>query len=93
MKLNVFDELRRAKRAGILDKINNDDPSLTYEQFFLYYILRVCYGSADETTMIDPDKEYALQKEGWVDETWLTMKGSKLHRMAIETPWDKVFDK
>ncbi len=94
MELNVFNELRRAKSNGILDRIYNDDPALTYQQFSLYYILRASYGSADEATTIDPDEEYASQQEtDWVKKTWLTMKGSKYHQMSIDTPWNKVFDK
>ncbi len=94
MVLNVYKELNRAKDNGILDLLYQNDPRLTYQQFILYNMLRVEYSTADEKTCFDPDLRYEQEKKnGVLDETWLTMKGSKFHRMAIETPWDKVFDK
>ena len=94
MKLNVFDELRRAKSNGILDKVYNNEPSLTYQQFALYNMLRVEYSTANEETCFDPQAAYEAEKVGGViDGDWLTMKASKYHPISIDIPWDKVFDK
>jgi len=93
MIINVFNELKKAKDSGILDKIYNDDVSVTYQQFCLYYILRVEYGNADEKTMIDPDILFDYQKKvGWVDQMWISTRASKSNEMTIIKQWDKVFE-
>lgn len=72
------------------DRINNDDPTLTFQEYYFYYLLR--WNSDEPELLIDPQKIYDESlKNGWIDKTWLKMSASKKQPMIFDRPWDEVF--
>ena len=89
MKLNVQNEITRALNKDILKRIGENDPTITYQEFVLYWILRACASS----TIIDIDEQFNISKEdGWIDNQWLESDASNYHEMITPLAWDKVFD-
>lgn len=89
MLINVRKEYTKALNKHIVERIGNDDPMLTYQEFVLYYILYIYACEAD--TDINPDEEYECQKGGWIDMTWNKLKASKTHSKVFDKKWDEVF--
>ncbi len=72
------------------DRISDDDPTLTFQEYYLYYLLR--WNSDEPELFIDPQKIYDESlKGGWIDKTWLKMSASKKKPIIFDKPWDEVF--
>ena len=89
MLINVRKEYTKALKKDIDIRIGKDDPSISYQEYVLYYILYL-YASEPDIN-IDPDEEYKLQKDGWIDMSWLEMKASKNNPKVFDKKWDEVF--
>lgn len=78
----------RDPKGSLLKRMNDDDPSLTYEEVILYLMCR--YSAASD--FIDPDHEFASWKSGdLLDKEWRELSASKTHPMVITHPWDEIF--
>ena len=89
MELNVQHEICRALNKKIQIRIGENDPTITYQEFVLYWILRACASNEK----INIDEKYTISKNnGWIDEQWLACEASKYHEMETPLEWDKVFD-
>ena len=89
MKINVQSEIARALNKEIDKKIENDDETITYQEFFLFWVLRACSSSYE----IDVDEKIKdAKKDGWIDQQWLESKASKYNDIITPVPWDKVYD-
>ncbi len=89
MKLHVQSEITRAHNKYIPEKIGNDDPTITYQEFALYWILRSCAS----LVYIEIEDSYSdFKSDGWIDNQWLSTKASHYNKMETPLSWDKVFD-
>ena len=93
MILDIYQEVERGRKIKIDERLETD-PSITYQQYALYYMLRSKSSTAKEGDTFDVDQSFAhLKKNGWVDKTYPKTAGGKVHRMEVTVPWDHVFDK
>ena len=92
MKINIIKTWLNASHSNFLERQKNDDQSLTYQEVYLFYLLRVSSTSADEGDLIDPDYEYDNDdnKEYYID-IWNKLSVSKTKPMTFDKPWDEVF--
>lgn len=78
----------RDPRGCLMDRMNNDDPTLTYEEVILYWMCR----ASSAADFINPDHDFACWKKGGhLDRIWLRLSASKTHPMEITHPWDEIF--
>ena len=90
MKIDVVELYKKALDKKIHIRVGNDDPSLTYQEYFLYYVLYFIFGKISFIENID--KEIEFYKGSWIDESWEEMAASKISKKEITIPWEKVFD-
>ncbi len=77
-------------RGDFTDRLVRDDPSITYEEFVVYYMCRYASGLG----RIDPDSVFEYHKKvGKIDGDWLKTAASKTHKMEIVHKWDEMFPK
>jgi len=89
MIINVQDEITKALNKLVDKKIEKDDISLTYQEFFLFWVLR----NNSSKKEIEINETIKLAKDdGWIDSIWLQTEASKHNDMSINVPWNKVFD-
>ncbi len=79
------------ERGDFLYRLGDDDPTITYEEFVVYYMCRYASGF----DYIDPDYSFACWKKGerLLDRNWMKMAASKTHKMEIVHKWDEIFPK
>ena len=72
-------------------RIGRDDPTITYEEFVLYYMCRCSSGYE----YLDPDDQYRWwNKDGSVINIWWSkLAASKTHKREITHNWDEIFPK
>ncbi len=93
----MFLEISVLQSAAIHDERGDflyrlgDDPTITYEEFIVYYMCRYASGF----DYIDPDYSFACWKKGerLLDRNWMKMAASKTHKMEIVHKWDEIFPK
>ncbi len=75
-------------RGDFTRRLVNDDPTMTYEEFIVYYMCRYASGR----DYIDPDYVFEYHKKaGKLDGDWLKTAASKTHKMEIVHGWDEIF--
>lgn len=91
MKVKVADEMHRATLKGIDKKISKNDPSVTYQEWVLFWVLRM----SDPFSIIDlNDIDEVIQRtDNWIDKTWSETSASRCNKKEIIIPWETVFDK
>lgn len=92
MKIKVLETWNKILHSDIIDRINRDDTSISYQELYLYVLIRGLSTTASPTDEIDPDniyKEYSGIK--FIDETWNNLRASKYNNKTFNKPWDKVF--
>jgi len=88
--IKVITEYKKALAKKMPERISADDQTLTFQEFYLFYLLR--WNSNEPESMIDPQQIYDdLQKGGWIDQRWLQMSASKKQPKIFDKPWDQVF--
>ena len=92
MILDIYKEARRGEKLRISERLERD-PSITYQQFTLYYMLRFHLSTAKEGDTFDPEEYFSeMREDDWINETYPQTAGGKVHRMEVTVPWDHVFD-
>lgn len=89
MEINVQNEITRALNKRIDKKIEEDDITLTYQEFFFFWVLRAC---SNATEVDINEKIEKAKRDGWIDGEWLKTSASKHNKMEFYFSWDKVFD-
>ncbi len=91
LDVGVLQSAALEDERGAFDfRIGRDDPTITYEEFIVYYMCRYASGS----DYINPDIAFQRHKEfGKLDRDWLEMSASKTHKMEIIHKWDEIFPK
>ncbi len=89
MIVNVKEYWTKALSHKIDVRIGNDDKTITYQEFMLYWILRFELNA--NKVYVDLDSAYSFYKDKWPDKKWDEMKASKYYGRVIFLPWDKVF--
>ena len=90
MLINIRKEYAKALKKDIDIRIGNDDPTITYQEYILYYILYANVSDCDRD--IDPEEIYNnFPKDNWFDENWAKKKASKNSPKVFDKKWDEVF--
>ena len=90
MLINVRKEYTKALNKHTAERIGKDDPTLTYQEYVLYYILY--FRASDCDRDIDPENLYqTLYKGSWIDQTWEKKQASKTNPKVFDKKWDEVF--
>ena len=88
--IDVDTEYSKALKKGFPDRLGNDDPTITFQEFYLYYLLRI--NASLPNQKVDPQKAYdSLPDNDWIHQTWKELKASKKQPMIFSKPWDQVF--
>lgn len=89
MLIVIKEEYKKALNKKINIRIGNDDPTITYQEFFLYWVLYSEFSGNNQ--FLESTELYNHYKNSWIDEQWLKTKASKYNKIDISLEWNKVF--
>jgi len=89
MEINIEKEYSKALDSKIDIRIGNDDPTLTYQEFFLYWVLYTEFSGQNK--VLDSEKMYTNYKNSWIQTQWFKCQASKYSKIEITKKWDEVF--